>query len=96
MIDETKLFDTNTQLIKYKVLREIARLGWNDSLNSALLDVPETVVPVPVVAFAFESPVPASTLEDAVLLPVPVVLLDPVLTFRRAFRSCVFWLAVPL
>ncbi len=45
MIDETKLFDTNTQLIKYKVLREIARLGWNNSLDAALLDVPETVVP---------------------------------------------------
>ncbi len=45
MIDETKLFDTNTQLIKYKVLREVARLRWKDAPDSELLNVPEIVSP---------------------------------------------------
>ena len=38
-------FDTKVQHLKYKVLREVARLAWNDSLLDNLLDIPKTIVP---------------------------------------------------
>ena len=38
-------FDTNVQLIKYKVLKEIAKCAWNDNLQEKLLDIPDTIVP---------------------------------------------------
>ena len=38
-------FDTKVQHLKYKVLREVARLAWNDSLAESLLDIPKTIVP---------------------------------------------------
>lgn len=38
-------FDTKVQHLKYKVLREVARLAWNDTLLEKILDVPEIIVP---------------------------------------------------
>ncbi len=38
-------FDTKVQHLKYKVLREVARLAWNDQLLEHLMDIPTTLVP---------------------------------------------------
>lgn len=38
-------FDTKVQYLKYKVLREVARQEWNDTLLQNLLDIPQTIVP---------------------------------------------------
>ncbi len=38
-------FDTKVQHLKYKVLREVARQAWNDSLLETVLDIPEMIVP---------------------------------------------------
>ena len=38
-------FDTKVQHLKYKVLREVARLSWEDKLLDHLMDVPKTLVP---------------------------------------------------
>ena len=38
-------FDTKVQYLKYKVLREVARLAWNDTLLEHVLDIPEIIVP---------------------------------------------------
>ena len=38
-------FDTKVQHLKYKVLREVARLAWNDQLLDNILDIPATIVP---------------------------------------------------
>lgn len=38
-------FDTKVQHLKYKVLREVARLAWNDALLDHVLDIPKTIVP---------------------------------------------------
>ena len=38
-------FDTKVQYLKYKVLREVARLAWNDSLLEHVMDIPKTIVP---------------------------------------------------
>lgn len=38
-------FDTKVQHLKYKVLREVARLAWEDKLLENLLDIPEAIVP---------------------------------------------------
>ena len=38
-------FDTKVQHLKYKVLREVARLAWADSLLDHLMDVPKQIVP---------------------------------------------------
>ncbi len=38
-------FDTKVQHLKYKVLREVARQAWNDTLYEALLDIPKMIVP---------------------------------------------------
>ena len=40
-------FDTNVQELKYKVLREVARLAKEDRLREGLLSIPETIVPGP-------------------------------------------------
>lgn len=37
-------FDTKVQYLKYKVLREVARLAWNDTLLDHVLDIPKTIV----------------------------------------------------
>jgi [FeFe] hydrogenase (group B1/B3) len=38
-------FDTKVQHLKYKVLREVARLAWNDTLVEDILSVPKKLVP---------------------------------------------------
>ena len=38
-------FDTKVQYLKYKVLREVARLAWEDKLLENLLDIPAKLVP---------------------------------------------------
>ena len=38
-------FDTKVQYLKYKVLREVARLAWNDSLLENIMDIPEKLIP---------------------------------------------------
>lgn len=40
-------FDTNVQELKYKVLREVARLAKEDRLTEGLLSIPEKIVPGP-------------------------------------------------
>lgn len=42
------LFDTSVQELKYKVLREVAALAFNDKLNAAtILDIPKKIMPGP-------------------------------------------------
>lgn len=38
-------FDTKVQHLNYKVLREVARQAWNDTLLDNLLDIPKMIVP---------------------------------------------------
>ena len=38
-------FDTKVQHLKYKVLREVARLAWNDRLMENVMDIPKMIVP---------------------------------------------------
>lgn len=38
-------FDTKVQHLKYKVLREVAKLAWTDTLSEHILDIPKTIVP---------------------------------------------------
>ena len=38
-------FDTKVQHLKYKVLREVARLAWEDKLLENMLDIPKKLVP---------------------------------------------------
>ena len=38
-------FDTKVQHLKYKVLREVARLSWEDRLLDDLMDIPKKLVP---------------------------------------------------
>ena len=38
-------FDTKVQHLKYKVLREVARLAWSDELLEHALDIPKTIAP---------------------------------------------------
>ncbi|MDO5577525.1 MAG: hypothetical protein Q4F84_10635, partial [Fibrobacter sp.] len=40
-----RIFDTKVQYLKYNVLREVARLAWNDTLLDKLLDIPKIIVP---------------------------------------------------
>ena len=38
-------FDTKVQHLKYKVLREVARLAWEDKLLENIMDIPQKLVP---------------------------------------------------
>ena len=38
-------FDTKVQHLKYKVLREVAREAWNDTLLQNVMDIPKMIVP---------------------------------------------------
>ena len=38
-------FDTKVQYLKYKVLREVARLAWEDKLLDNIMDIPKKLVP---------------------------------------------------
>ncbi len=42
---KTRKFDTKVQHLKYKVLREVARQAWNDTLYENLYDIPQMIVP---------------------------------------------------
>ncbi len=39
------LFDTKVQYLKYKVLREVARHAWKDTLLENVMDIPKQIVP---------------------------------------------------
>ncbi|MBO4865810.1 MAG: ferredoxin, partial [Ruminococcus sp.] len=39
-----RVFDTKVQYLKYKVLREVAREAWDDTLLEDLLDIPKKIV----------------------------------------------------
>ena len=38
-------FDTKVQHLKYKVLREVARLAWTDELFDNMVDLPKQIIP---------------------------------------------------
>ena len=38
-------FDTKVQHLKYKVLRAVASLAWEDKLKDYLLDIPDMIIP---------------------------------------------------
>ena len=40
-------FDTKVQHLKYKVLREVARLAWNDKLVDGMMDISKQIAPGP-------------------------------------------------
>ena len=40
-----KKFDTKVQYLKYKVLREVARQAWNDTLLQNIIEIPKMIVP---------------------------------------------------
>ena len=40
-----KKFDTQVQHLKYKVLREVARKAWDDTLYDKLFEIPKIIIP---------------------------------------------------
>ena len=38
-------FDTKVQLLKYKVLKQVARHAWDDTLLDSVMDIPKEIVP---------------------------------------------------
>ena len=40
-------FETKVQELKHKVLRETARLAWDNKLSAGVLDIPEKIIPGP-------------------------------------------------
>lgn len=44
-MNENRKFDTKVQVLKYKVLREVARLAWEDKLLDGVMDIPCKIVP---------------------------------------------------
>lgn len=38
-------FDTKVQLLKYKVLKQVAKYAWEDTLLESVIDIPKTLVP---------------------------------------------------
>ncbi len=44
-MNKTRKFDTKVQYLKYKVLREVARQEWNDTLLENLYNIPKIIVP---------------------------------------------------
>ena len=42
---KVRKFDTKVQHLKYKVLREVAREAWNDSLLNNVMDIPQKIAP---------------------------------------------------
>ena len=44
-MEKKRIFDTKVQHLKYKVLREVARQAWNDTLLEKVLDIPRIIVP---------------------------------------------------
>ncbi|MBR4286717.1 MAG: 4Fe-4S dicluster domain-containing protein [Clostridia bacterium] len=45
MSNNIRKFDTKVQYLKYKVLREVAREAWHDTLLENLIDIPKKIVP---------------------------------------------------
>ena len=45
MNPKMRKFDTKVQHLKYKVLREVAREAWNDTLLENVMDIPKMIVP---------------------------------------------------
>ncbi len=45
IIMSIRKFDTKVQHLKYKVLREVAKQAWNDTLYDNLLEIPKIIVP---------------------------------------------------
>ena len=43
--NQLKRFDTKVQYLKYKVLRETARMAWADKLLEGMMDIPKIIVP---------------------------------------------------
>ncbi len=44
-MSKIRKFDTKVQHLKYKVLREVARHAWNDTLLENVMDIPKTIAP---------------------------------------------------
>ena len=44
-MSEVRKFDTKVQYLKYKVLREVARMAWKDMSFEKVLDIPKIIVP---------------------------------------------------
>ncbi len=44
-MSKIRKFDTKVQYLKYKVLREVARHAWDDTLLESVMDIPKTIVP---------------------------------------------------
>ena len=44
-MEKLRKFDTKVQYLKYKVLREVARQAWDDTLLENVLDIPQIIVP---------------------------------------------------
>ena len=42
-----RIFDTDVQVLKYDVLKEVARLAFEDKLEEGLLGIPEKIMPGP-------------------------------------------------
>ena len=40
-----RIFDTKVQHLKYKVLKEVARFAWNDTLAENVVNIPKIIVP---------------------------------------------------
>ena len=40
-----KRFDTQVQELKYKILREVAKHAWDDTLQESILEIPKKIVP---------------------------------------------------
>lgn len=40
-----RIFDTKVQHLKYKVLKEVARFAWNDTLTENIANIPKIIVP---------------------------------------------------
>lgn len=45
MNEKIRKFDTKVQYLKYKVLREVARQAWSNTLQETVLDIPKMIVP---------------------------------------------------
>ena len=40
-----RIFDTKVQHLRYKVIREVAKLAWNDEIKTKILDIPNIIIP---------------------------------------------------
>ena len=42
-----RVFETSVQELKNDVLRSVAKLAWEDDLQTGILDIPEQIIPGP-------------------------------------------------